>query len=157
MRITRYEVQLADVTREILAELAPAFARKQLQVQAELPDELPVAHVDLERMKVLLRNVFALSLKQSPPGSTVEVRLGPDENPQKLRFTIGYVARITPDKLDKIFDRLYQAENYISIMGEDEVGLGLAFAKHILEAHGGDIRAELAEGNRLVFTATVMK
>lgn len=158
MRITRYEVQLAEVLQGVLRELAPAFDKKQLRVTADLQPDVPEVHVDMERVKVVIHNIFELILKQAPPGTSVAVKLGENSpDPRMLRLAVDFEARMDPAKIGQIFDRAYQAENYITLMGEDVVGLGLAFAKHILEAHGGDIWAEIVAGNRILFTATVMK
>lgn len=158
MRITRYEVQLADIVKECVDGHQPTFARKRLEVASEVPADLPVAHVDLERIKVVLNNMFDLICKQAPPGSRISLQGCQDSaDEQLLRFTATFESRMKPEKIGQIFDRAYQAENYITLMGEDEVGLGLAFAKHILEAHGGDIWADVLEGDRIQFTATMMK
>jgi len=158
MRITRYEVQLVEVVQESLTQYKETFAKKRLRITTELSPELPLAHVDMERIKVVLHNIFDLIVKQAPAESEVLIKVGPDpDNQQLLRITLGFAARMDPDKLARIFDRAYQAENYITLMGEDEVGLGLAFAKHILEAHGGDIWADATGVERIRITATVMK
>ena len=71
------------------------------------------------------------------------------------------VFRVTDDgpgipkqDLERIFERFYQVERH---RGQASTGLGLAICKHIIERHGGSIRAEspASDGNTaLVFTLT---
>jgi signal transduction histidine kinase len=57
------------------------------------------------------------------------------------------------DELPHVFDRFWQAQR----TGRGGVGLGLAIAKGIVEAHGGEIHAESepGRGSRFVFTLPV--
>jgi signal transduction histidine kinase len=60
-------------------------------------------------------------------------------------------AGIAPDRLDRIFDRFYKSPE------SRGAGLGLAIAKQLVEAHGGEITAAsvLGEGTDIRFTLPV--
>jgi two-component system phosphate regulon sensor histidine kinase PhoR len=59
---------------------------------------------------------------------------------------------IARDDLPHIFERFYKADKSRSGKGS---GMGLAIAKHIVEAHGGEIRAQSEEGNGSIFSFTL--
>ena len=62
-----------------------------------------------------------------------------------------------PDDLcERVFERFYQAD--VSHSGDEGTGLGLAICKHIVEAHGGTVRAEgNSKGKGGHFSFTVLK
>ncbi len=60
---------------------------------------------------------------------------------------------VSPDQVDRIFERFYQVD--ASRSGGEGTGLGLAICRHIVEAHGGKIWAEantVNKGGRFFFT-----
>jgi two-component system phosphate regulon sensor histidine kinase PhoR len=56
---------------------------------------------------------------------------------------------ISKDDLPHVFERFYKADKARTGGGS---GLGLAIAKHTIQAHGGDIRIQSAEGKGSTFT-----
>jgi two-component system phosphate regulon sensor histidine kinase PhoR len=144
----------ADV-RDVLSRpserLRPQAERAGLTLSVELPPDLPRVLADVERMQQVVINLLHNAIKFTPPGGRVAIsaETAGDEMIMSVRDTgVGIAA----ENLDRIFERFYKADRARSGGG---TGLGLAIAKHIVQAHGGRIWAESAEGKGSVFRFTL--
>ncbi len=90
-----------------------------------------------------LTNIVKNCIEHSHDGDEVAITV--EDCPLYLRFTIkDYGEGIAPEDLRHIFERFYKAKNSSS----DSVGIGLAFAKAVIEANNGQIsvKSRLGEG-----------
>jgi signal transduction histidine kinase len=82
-------------------------------------------------------------LRYSPRGEAVRVSLAEaTQNPER-RAVVSVEDRgpgITPEDLPHVFDRFYKSAD------SRGMGLGLSIAKYLVEAHGGEIKAESGAG-----------
>lgn len=134
-------VPVADVVHPPVERLRPQVERAELQLDIDLPSDLPRILADAERVQQVVTNLVHNAIKFTPPGGGVEVlaTAGEDEVIISVRDTgVG----IPADDLPRIFERFYKADRARSGGG---TGLGLAIAKHIVLAHGGRIWAESTE------------
>ena len=97
-----------------------------------------------ERLARAVNNILDNAAKFSPPGAEVAVEL----RDGRLRVR-DHGPGVPADELAHIFDRFFRARNANSHPGS---GLGLAIAKQVVEFHGGDATAELADGGGLIVT-----
>jgi two-component system OmpR family sensor kinase len=111
---------------------------------------------DAERLRQVLRNVVGNALRHTPPRTRVNLALWRVDSVAELRVQDDGPG-ITPEHLPHLFERFYRAEIARPRAVDDDTvgassgaGLGLAIAKHIVEAHGGSIAAESAAGAGLV-------
>jgi two-component system, OmpR family, sensor histidine kinase MprB len=95
-----------------------------------------------ERLARAVNNILDNAAKFSPPGAEVAVEL----RDGRLRVR-DHGPGVPADELAHIFDRFFRARNADSHPGS---GLGLAIAKQVVELHGGDATAELADGGGLI-------
>lgn len=119
-----------------------------LQLHCDIPPELHDISVDVAKIHRVFENLIANALKFTPAGGTVT--LGAASESGYVRFWVADTgAGIEVDSLAQIFGRGWQADP-----GRPGLGLGLAIAKSIVEAHGGRIWAEsrLGHGTTVFFT-----
>ncbi|HEY7624166.1 MAG TPA: HAMP domain-containing sensor histidine kinase [Candidatus Limnocylindria bacterium] len=122
--------------REAGVELA--FGGSQDVLQADL---------DPVRTREVLNNLLANALRYTPRGGRVGVAAIRDAS--AVTVTISDTgAGIPPDALEHVFERFYKSAE------SRGAGLGLAIAKQLVEAHGGDISAtsEIGKGTTIRFT-----
>ncbi len=126
-----------------LAAVEQRLAEKKVDIR--LQDDLPLVKMDMVLMTQVLVNLLDNAMKYSPPGSGIEIAAriaGP-----KLTIEVSDRGQGVPTgDLAKIFDKFYRLP---VPEGAGGTGLGLAICKGIVEAHGGDIRAENREGGGL--------
>ena len=138
---------LVDDALELLRPLASA---KRVALVANVPPDLPAVAADRERVLQVFSNVVGNAVKFTPANGRIEIEA------TRRGGSVEFVVQdggpgIAPDDLPHVFDRFWQAKK----MARAGVGLGLAIAKGIIEAHGGEIRAESRPGHGARFTFTL--
>ena len=100
-----------------------------------------------------LSNVLSNAIRFTPEGMGVEVTIG--ENADQAMLAVANPGpEIPAEHLPRIFERLYRVDAARREGRTENVGLGLAITKSIVEMHGGVISAESAKG-RTRFTITL--
>lgn len=102
---------------------------------------------DADRLKQLLLNLTDNALKHTPTGGCVTLSMYVD--PDSVRIAVADTgAGISPEHLPYIFDRFYRVKG----QRRKGAGLGLAIARWIAEAHGGQLSVESEVGLGSTFT-----
>jgi PAS domain S-box-containing protein len=118
---------------------------------------LPPAHADLSLLRKVLDELLDNAVKYSPEGGRVEVALAGENNRRKRMIRVEIADEgigIEQENMAHIFQDFRQV-NASDTRAFGGLGLGLAFVKRIVEAHGGTIAAESEPGNGAVFRFTV--
>jgi signal transduction histidine kinase len=138
----------------LVAEASEAFLSAALEKGVSLSAEVPAvplsASFDHDRMLQVFANVIANSIKFTPRGGSIVVRVEAARG--MLRFAISDTGVGVPaPMLETIFERFWQ------VSGNDRrgQGLGLYISKSIVEAHGGRIWAESTPGKGSQFCFTL--
>lgn len=136
------DVNLRAVGEEVMRNLAGAAAEHYLTLKMDLPTQ-PVIHGDHNKLVRVLTNLVGNALKFTRKGGvfiTAEVDEADNAMCIKVRDTgLG----IPAENLEHIFDRFYQAPQR---GGRRGTGLGLAFCREVIYAHGGRIWADSTLG-----------
>ena len=130
----------------------PVAEAKGVTVSTQLPDGLPVVLVDPVRLTQVLHNLLTNALRHTSGGDSISVQASHDE--ASIQLVVQDTGEgIPPEHLPYVFDRFYRADPARSrTLGG--AGLGLAIARAIVEAHGGQISAasEGVPGHGSTFT-----
>lgn len=126
-------------------------ARAEVTLHLVTPPNLPTVYVDGERIQQVLRHLLQNALKFTPPGGAIQISA---TNTSADMVTISIVdtgVGIAEEDLPWIFEWFYKNNRSRSSNG---TGLGLAMAKHIVEAHGGQIwvESQMEQGAVFFFT-----
>lgn len=141
----------ALINQTLLAQGASANI-KELKLESNLPDGLPLISADPLRIAQVLSNLVDNAIKFTPAGG--RVTLSARDAGHDVEFIIGDTGvGIERNELDKIFDRFYQVKNP-AIPNAGGAGLGLAICREIIRLHGGQIWAvsQPGKGTEIHFT-----
>lgn len=142
-------LELGGLTEAALAAARPAIEARRLQLHHELSDELDV-YGDPTRLQQIISNLLNNAVKFTDEGGRIHVKLARDGHHAVLSVSDTGVG-ISQDMLQRVFDVFQQAGSQQRRKGG--LGLGLAIARQLAEAHGGSLGATSeGEGRGSVFT-----
>jgi PAS domain S-box-containing protein len=143
-------VDLATVIDAALDLVRPAAESAGVEIVLDLDPSTPAMIGDPARLQQIVLNLISNAVKYTERGGRVEIRL------HKAEASVELVVRdtgigIRPDFMPYLFDRFRQDE--AGTRAQDGLGIGLTIVRHLVERHGGTIRAASAgEGQGSMFT-----
>ncbi|MBV8519758.1 MAG: GAF domain-containing protein [Acidobacteria bacterium] len=148
-------VDMRAIVEAAIDAMRPSLAAKQLELDLSLTTAPVIAVADGARLQQVLWNLLSNSVKFTPSGGTVAVRLDAPESGE-VQIIVRDTGNGIPRKfLPYIFERFRQADSGSS-RAHGGLGLGLAIVKSIVELHGGSVIAESeGEGCGATFTLTL--
>jgi signal transduction histidine kinase len=138
-------LQRAADAHSILAD------RKGITLAANIPPGLPEIQVDVERMIQVLGNLLNNALRYTPSGGEITLSAQAVEKAIHLKIADSGVG-ISAEDLPYVFERSYRGDKARQQVEGGESGLGLAIAKSLVEAQGGQISVESQPGKGTTFT-----
>jgi two-component system sensor histidine kinase KdpD len=126
----------------------------QHPVQVVLPADLPAVRIDVERISEVIAQLLENAAKYSPPDSPIHIT-GEVRNRMVMTSVADRGPGIDDFEQSLIFEKFYRGRNQrLQVQG---TGMGLAIAKAIVEAHGGEIgvTSQLGHGSVFYFTLPV--
>jgi two-component system phosphate regulon sensor histidine kinase PhoR len=144
---------VADLVAEVVERFAPQAEHKQHLVTVDMPPDLTVL-ADAQQVSRALGNLLHNAIKFTPPGGRITVRAGRLDGDVLIEVA-DTGPGIPPEDLPRVFERFYRGDRSRAGGG---TGLGLAVAKHVVEAHGGRIwvESEGRPGHGAVFRFTLL-
>ena len=144
LRLSIKPISLAGVVRLALDVMRPAADAKQITLQANLSDSADAINGDGDRLQQVVWNLLSNAIKFTPKSGTVSLTLSEVESPGEPRVEIRVEDTgpgISPEFLPYVFDRFRQADS-TSTRSHGGLGIGLTVVRHVVELHGGEVRAE---------------
>ena len=124
----------------------------QHPVEVVLPDDLPTVRIDVDRISEVIAQLLENAAKYSPPESPIHVT-GEVKNRVMMTSVADRGPGIDDFEQSLIFEKFYRGRNQrLQVQG---TGMGLAIAKAIVEAHGGEIGVTSQPGHGSVFYFTL--
>ncbi|MBN1812553.1 MAG: GAF domain-containing protein, partial [Anaerolineae bacterium] len=146
-------VSLVDVIRRVQAEFQKVAQESGVIFSEELPEDLPLALGDHERLELALGHLVDNAIKFSPDGGVIALRAWADEETICVSVSDEGIG-ISPDSLERIFERFYQVDGSTR-RRFGGMGIGLALVWEIIEVHGGNVRVESEPGKGSTFTVAL--
>jgi len=150
LELHRQPTDVAELARRVVGEMEAGAKEREIALSVEAPESLPRPALDSDRIGQVLRNLIDNALRYTPASGRVRVTVRPQA--QRVTVTVSDTgAGIAREDLPHVFDRFYRADGSRT-RATGGSGLGLAIVKQLVEAHGGEVRAESDPGRGSVFS-----
>jgi signal transduction histidine kinase len=147
-------VRVNQVIEAAIDAVRPAMDAKGIRLQVTLDPAVGLVSGDPSRLQQVVWNLLSNAIKFTPAGGWVGVSL--IQNESSACITVSDSGEgITESFLPYVFDRFRQADSTFT-RKHGGLGIGLAIVRHLVEMHGGAVRADSAgEGQGATFTVTI--
>ncbi len=136
----RRRVAVRDLIDAAVARLRPQFEDKGVRLVAEIACGLPPVLADPDRIGQVLTNLLGNALQYTPTGEAVTVRAGREDGRVAIAVADTGIG-IASEHLPHVFDRFYRVDRSRA-RASGGSGIGLTIVRHLVEAHGGSVRAQ---------------
>ncbi|UCC64735.1 MAG: GAF domain-containing protein [Anaerolineae bacterium] len=159
MALERVPILLDDFIAAVLRGQALLAAQKKLRLESDVPSMLPPAWADNRLIERTLENLVGNAIKFTPDGGWVKVAAqaiehkgdGQEAQPSEVSISVSDSGPgILPELQGRLFQKFVSGRQHGS-----GSGLGLAFCKLVVEAHGGRIWVESEPDKGTTFTFTL--
>ncbi len=152
IKLNLQPVALRALADKVLTDLHAKAENKNVELFNELP-ELS-ANGDVNRLDQVLANLVDNAIKYGKPNGSVRVGGKKRADGVLEIFVRDDGPGIPVESLDRVFERFYRVDKARS-RDQGGTGLGLSIVKHIVQAHGGEVRCESELGKGATFFFTV--
>lgn len=146
-------IDLRPVLEAQIAQFEPLFSSNQVNLCLDAPEHLPQVWADPDRVAQVVINILANAYRYTPSGGTVTVQARADDHEVRVAI-IDTGIGIAAEHLPHLFERFYRVDKSRA-RNSGGSGIGLAIARHLIYAQGGEIWAEsdgIGKGARFIFT-----
>jgi signal transduction histidine kinase len=146
------EEEVDELLRLACSTMQRVADAKQIELACDPVTAVPAVHADRDRIDQVLGNLIGNAVRFTPEGG--QVRVGAERQGEWVRFSVTDTGvGIDPADLPHVFDRFWQAKR----SRDGGAGLGLAIARGIVVAHGGEmwVESEQESGSTFLFTLPV--
>jgi signal transduction histidine kinase len=146
------QIDISQIAEETCELFRPVAEDKNIRIIKDFAENT-YSYADNQKLQRVVSNLLDNALKYTPTGGTVVVTV--DGNSDQVRiFVNDNGIGISPDDLPHIFSRFYRCDRSRSQPG---TGLGLSWARAIIQAHGGNISVTSTLNEKSTFTVTLPK
>jgi two-component system, NtrC family, sensor histidine kinase KinB len=146
-------VDFRTLVAEAVRPLRLPFEEKQIHLELEVPERLPNYFADPHQLMWVVTNLLSNALRYTDRGG--KVHLGAKEEEGRLLVTVTDTGHGIPrEHQETVFDKFVQVKSSTETT-PGSVGLGLAIAREVVEAHGGRIWLESTVGVGSTFFFTL--
>jgi signal transduction histidine kinase len=150
-------VEPGELVQSTVTAFSGAASQQGIILHTEVETGLPPVQGDAARIGQVLRNLLSNALRYTPAGGEIIVRCERLPDATGVLLSVKDTGQgIKSEDLPHVFDRFYRGDKSRS-RASGGAGLGLAIAKRIVEAHGGQIgvRSEYGRGAEFWFTLPI--
>ncbi len=144
--VQKKRASLQSLIQHSLKMIERQASAKQIRVLPHLPSEIREVNLDPDGINQVLLNLYLNAVEAMDPGGTLSVSLSVDDGSARVKIMVSDTGSgIRKEDLEHIFDPYFTTK-------QTGTGLGLAIVHKIIEAHGGEVRAESEVGRGTTVT-----
>jgi PAS domain S-box-containing protein len=151
-QLKKESIHLPALVEEALKHLRVPFRMKEIEFETAIASTIPDFPADREQLSWVITNLVGNALRYTPNGG--KVKISAERENGVVQVSVADSGRGIPaEALDSIFEKFVQVKQPADST-PGSVGLGLAIAKEVVEAHGGKIwvTSEVGKGSTFAFT-----
>jgi signal transduction histidine kinase len=156
LRLTRAPTDLGALIEKTVAAFAPLALEKNVALSADQATQVSEVNVDPLRIEQVLRNLVGNALRYTASGKiSIQCSHEAFGNLKLVRISVKDTGMgIAAEDLPNVFERFYRGDKSRA-RASGGAGLGLAIAKQLVNAHGGEIGVESEVGKGATFWFTL--
>ena len=149
MSLNRHQVDVGAFLRRVAASYQLRADNQGVALRVETESAPLSIQIDEDRIAQVLGNLVSNALRYTGENGSILLTASPTTENHILIAVADTGAGIAPEDLSRIFERFYRADQARDLQ-TGQSGLGLAIARSIVQAHGGDIAvtSEIGQGTR---------
>ena len=144
-----------EILEEVKEDWSRAFAGKRVKLEIRCGRDLARVDSDPLRTGQIFSNLLENALRFSPAGGGVILSAQVGREAGQVEFWVEDEGEgIAADKIGRIFERFFRVDSARAREKGGGTGLGLSIVKHLVQLHGGGVRAESegGKGTRIILT-----
>ncbi len=139
MSLERRPIEVEPAVRAALEAVEPIAEPRNITIDSRMSAGGARVHADPQRLQQIVLNLLSNAVKFTPDGGRVGVDVTASETQVQIRVADSGLG-IDQTHLERVFEPFWQADTtYTRTHGG--LGLGLAIVRHLVDAHGGTVRA----------------
>lgn len=152
LALKKQRTDIVELTEAAIAEMQPLLGDRG-DLHFDKPADEIWSDVDPDRYQIVVRNLISNAVKYSPAGSSVNVRLTPNDHVAYLEVRDHGIGIAKEDQA-RLFTRFGRIENRAT-MHTSGTGLGLWLSREIARMHDGDLTVDSEVGEGSAFTLEI--
>ncbi|MCA0350698.1 MAG: response regulator [Chloroflexi bacterium] len=149
MELMYEKTQLEPIITGVMATASGLTRDKGLELELDMPEELPTMVIDKVRIRQVLLNLLSNAVKFTEQGQINVAISQPDAETVQISVQDSGIG-IAPEHQQQIFEEFQQVQNEVTHQYQG-TGLGLPISKLLVEMHGGNMWLESTPGKGSTF------
>lgn len=153
--LQKESVDLGELIQEVITDLSSTFKKRNQQISFKSDQSMPAASIDRKAFRMVLENLIDNASKYSVDGKKIAVGLTHNDRGFEIAVADQGVG-IDPAQFKQLFEKFSRIPNELSTV-RGGTGLGLYWAKQIVDLHQGTIKVTNNEREGTTFTVSLPK
>jgi signal transduction histidine kinase len=150
--LQRTDVDISELCTLAVSDIQPAAMHKNLEIITDLPQIGKTINVDINLFRRVIGNLLSNAIKFSQPNHKICLN-AEYLAPGKAKIQVADTGPGVKEELREVIFEKYEIGTFKK--AASQIGLGLAFCKMTVEAHGGKIKVESNQPQGAIFTIDV--